>query len=991
MKHRSPPLWMAAAITLATLGLVPTVAYAVVWDDGDPTDSYWSTPGNWNPDGVPDGQTAVAVSAGTAYVVGPGQQALTLNVTSPGAVDIASSGNLSVDSTVEVGLGATLTVDGSLSANELYSAGTTTFGAGSGGIVGTVRVTDGTTTLAGSTTVASVDVRGGILTTPQDLAVESFTFAGGLFQRSGVDGQRDVSAATLVLGGGNLAMLDGDVLTVTAQATIRGGAVLLVDTPIGGAGPHTIESLVLQNGNLARIGDTPSQRDITVGTLLFRSFDDATNLTLDVGETLTAGSILGGDSEYQGGVLMVNGGAVETAADLTLQHQSVVDQNAGTVDIAGNLFVHTGEPKYFLNGGVLAVSGQIALATERAVGAPRTGLYWDGGTLTPGANDSIGLLNVDVTEILHDPDATVHDFALMDTNGDDASTLLLQLGPDAAGDGFDPGIDHDQLSVTHSLLLDGHGTLALELVNGYVPVQNDTLTIVTADHIRGTFSNTSEISVGEHRFEVTYVEGIAGNPEDNGSIVLTAILLGLTWDGADSTWSFLDSSGGHDDSHWDGGLPEAVPDETVAATVHSGRCTVDNSGTALSLDVGQTGVVQIADSGGLTVTNDVNVAPDARLVVDGTLTAAELSTAGRLAGGGTIEAFVSAAGQVSPDGTLDVDGVLQLNESAEYVCELGGPLLGPADDLIAVNGDVWLRGTLTLAAVSPLGLFGAPGHEVPWGDTTRTILRTTGEGSVNGVFDHEPGVGTHLGYGAFLTDRGANGQGVGYPLDAVTVDLLQAAPGDTDGNRFVNGTDIQDILAANKFGRNVDADWTEGDFDADRRVNGIDIQAILAANLFGRPTPYAATAPGERDDGMVKLVVVPGEGVYIDTGETTINSYVITSAAGLFTGDPAENLGLFQEDTDSRLSGSFAYLLSGRHFLGSVLGLNRQSLAGSGDGLLGDLAMTYTIQNAPGTYQARLIVVPEPHVVMMLLVGAIGLLPSVRRQRRRRLRLREPA
>jgi hypothetical protein len=73
--------------------------------------------------------------------------------------------------------------------------------------------------------------------------------------------------------------------------------------------------------------------------------------------------------------------------------------------------------------------------------------------------------------------------------------------------------------------------------------------------------------------------------------------------------------------------------------------------------------------------------------------------------------------------------------------------------------------------------------------------------------------------------------------DSLEATVFLPAPGDADGNRDVNGFDIQAILSANKFGKPLPAIWTEGDFTGDGFVNGFDIQAILSANLLGKG-PY---------------------------------------------------------------------------------------------------------------------------------------------------------
>ena len=75
-----------------------------------------------------------------------------------------------------------------------------------------------------------------------------------------------------------------------------------------------------------------------------------------------------------------------------------------------------------------------------------------------------------------------------------------------------------------------------------------------------------------------------------------------------------------------------------------------------------------------------------------------------------------------------------------------------------------------------------------------------------------------------------------YGLDNVLFRLIP--PGDSDGDGDIDSFDIQNILAANKFGAGPsEAAWFEGDFNYDDQVDSFDIQMILATNLFGQG-PY---------------------------------------------------------------------------------------------------------------------------------------------------------
>jgi len=188
----------------------------------------------------------------------------------------------------------------------------------------------------------------------------------------------------------------------------------------------------------------------------------------------------------------------------------------------------------------------------------------------------------------------------------------------------------------------------------------------------------------------------------------------------------------------------------------------------------------------------------------------------------------------------------------------------------------------------------------------------------------------------------------------------EAAPGDVNLDRMVSGADIEAILAAGKFASGpANATWVEGDFDGNQEVNGPDIQAILAANLFGQG-PYAGKEAGAYADGTASLLVAP-EGVRIDAHGAAVNGYVLASEEGIFTGQPADNLGLFREDTDFRISGNFAFALDGTHRLGQVIGDEFAHAYAARD-----LTFTYTLEGKSGVYTGSVLVVPEPGTVAML-------------------------
>ncbi len=262
-----------------------------------------------------------------------------------------------------------------------------------------------------------------------------------------------------------------------------------------------------------------------------------------------------------------------------------------------------------------------------------------------------------------------------------------------------------------------------------------------------------------------------------------------------------------------------------------------------------------------------------------------------------------------------------------------------------------------------------------WGDQSITVLA----GTRDGTFTTVPLAG-HLGYGVFLTDQGANLQPVTHLADAVVADVLQAAPGDTDGNRKVEGQDILNILQAGLFGDGVtpEAEWGNGDFNGDEKISGEDILALLGTGLFGDGTYTGVSksiATGGQGDAEL---VVSADGMVLDSHGAVINGYVLTSKAGILTGQSADNLGLFQADSDSEISGAFAFTLAGSHPLGDVIGREFDAVD-----LQDDLTLNYTINGIPGLFTAN-IVVPEPAAMCLLATGLLSLLMfSIRRSPKR--------
>ena len=157
---------------------------ASVWQGGT---SDWNT-ATWTVGGTPNQAAGtklmtVDVAASVVTVTANASSAVVaIGQTNASTVTVNAATTLTALNGVVVGANGTLNVDGNLTATAavLTSAGTTTFGATSGGTIGAVEVTAGTTTLAGSATFGTVYLSG-----TGTLAFSSPAATGTLSVRSG--------------------------------------------------------------------------------------------------------------------------------------------------------------------------------------------------------------------------------------------------------------------------------------------------------------------------------------------------------------------------------------------------------------------------------------------------------------------------------------------------------------------------------------------------------------------------------------------------------------------------------------------------------------------------------------------------------------------------------------------------------------------------------------------------------------------------------------
>ena len=110
---------------------------------------------------------------------------------------------------------------------------------------------------------------------------------------------------------------------------------------------------------------------------------------------------------------------------------------------------------------------------------------------------------------------------------------------------------------------------------------------------------------------------------------------------------------------------------------------------------------------------------------------------------------------------------------------------------------------------------------------------------------------------------------------------------------------------------------------------------------------------------------------------------IILSEAGIFTGDPADNLGWFVSDLDHQITGQMGIDEPIYHNLGRVVGDEWVILGKREVDPYADLTFKYFIPGTPGDNFGHLIVIPEPSTVVMVLgAGVLALLAWAWRGRR---------
>ena len=174
-------------------------------------------------------------------------------------------------------------------------------------------------------------------------------------------------------------------------------------------------------------------------------------------------------------------------ADAVYTNQGSIVANSGSIafnDFAS--FENIAGATIQASGGIVYLDGDVF--TNRGIMTGDGGYVFSGGAqlinegmISPG--DSPGILSVT-------------------GNGSftSSSELLIEIG------GTVQGVEYDFLNFSGSAMLDG--SLAIDLINGYSPMQSDVFTFLSAGSIAGAFDNAlSEVVFAGGKFDVTYNSG----------------------------------------------------------------------------------------------------------------------------------------------------------------------------------------------------------------------------------------------------------------------------------------------------------------------------------------------------------------------------------------------------------------------------------------------------------------------------------------------------
>jgi hypothetical protein len=245
-----------------------------------------------------------------------------------------------------------------------------------------------------------------------------------------------------------------------------------------------------------------------------------------------------------------------------------------------------------------------------------------------------------------------------------------------------------------------------------------------------------------------------------------------------------------------------------------------------------------------------------------------------------------------------------------------------------------------------------------------------------------------------ISSRPSVGGDASFLLDNISIDLAPTAnvplAGDADLDRDFDQVDLVKVQIAAKYLSGQTATWGDGDWNGapdpastfqnppagDRLFNQLDIIAALGAGTYLRG-PYAAIGRGGRPgDAQTSIIynVNTGELAVDAPAGTQLTSINVDSAASIFTGAPAQNLGgSFDNDANNNIFKATFGSSFGSLSFGNVAqaGLSEAFVAG-------DLSVVGSLSGGGALGNVDLIYIPEPSAILLAAFGILMVL--VRRQ-----------
>jgi hypothetical protein len=253
-------------------------------------------------------------------------------------------------------------------------------------------------------------------------------------------------------------------------------------------------------------------------------------------------------------------------------------------------------------------------------------------------------------------------------------------------------------------------------------------------------------------------------------------------------------------------------------------------------------------------------------------------------------------------------------------------------------------------------------------------------------------------YGWGIIPTGNDGTSLYDFNDLDRAPMLLLVPGE-GGGQFLNAgdanrdlkfdqLDLVQVQISAKYLTGNPATWGEGDWNAapggtvdspppgDGQFNQIDIIAALNAGVY-LTGPYAALQPEGGGGGNASITYNPGTGeVGVQVGATQLTSINIDSAASIFTGDAAMNLGgSFDNDADNNIFKATFGSSFGSLSFGNVAqsGLSEETVRN-------DLTVIGSLAGGGDLGAVDLIYVPEPSALVLVALGMAGIFSWVWRR-----------